>query len=95
MVGRPRKSKLPKQQLLSISTRVSELIGRKKALLDRKDELEKQIYKLETEYLEMGQGTPITTSLDAYLGTRGEKKKYTVNAKDRIFSTLLPKVYRE
>lgn len=93
--GRPRKHKLPKHELLSISKRISDLLAKKKALLDRKDELEKQIYKLETDYLENGQGAPITTSLDAYIGSRGEKKKYLVNAKDRIFSTLLPKVYRE
>lgn len=94
MVRRSRKPKLPKQQLVQLSSRLEELISKKKNLQEQKAELETKIYKLETNFLETGQGFPITTSLDYYLGTRGEKKKYNVNAKDRIFSTLLPKVYR-
>ncbi|KRH93996.1 Histone H4 acetyltransferase, NuA4 complex, Eaf6 protein [Pseudoloma neurophilia] len=93
--NKSKRSKIPKQKLLTISTRLNELLTRRTQLLKEKSELEKNIYKLETEYLELGQGNPITTSLDAYLGTRGEKKKYVVNAKDRLFSTLLPRVYRD
>lgn len=91
----PPKMKLPKQQMIPLSSRISDLLSKRKQLLANKQELEKKIYKLEGEYLEIGQDQPITTTLDAYLGLRGEKKKYTVTAQDRIFSPLLPRVYRD
>lgn len=83
-----------KHQLENIITIYKNLLSRKKELLKKRNSLESQIYKMETEYLENSQGFPITLSLDNYL-QKGEHKKYSVSAKDRIFSSLLPRVYKE
>ncbi|ELA47898.1 hypothetical protein VCUG_00618 [Vavraia culicis subsp. floridensis] len=88
------KPKLSKAALTTLQKQLSTLLERQKQLMKRKNELENEIYKYETEYLESGQGYPLTNTLDFYLGQRHEKKKYVVQAKDRIFSTLLPRIYR-
>ncbi|ELQ75438.1 putative Histone H4 acetyltransferase, NuA4 complex, Eaf6 protein [Trachipleistophora hominis] len=88
------KSKLSKAALLTLQKQLSALLERQKQLIRRKNELDNEIYKYETEYLESGQGYPLTNSLDFYMGQRHEKKKYVVQAKDRVFSALLPRIYR-
>lgn len=89
-----KKEKSSKETLQSIQKELSSLIAKQKDLIKRKNELERDIFKYETDFLETGQGYPVTNTLDHYLGQRQEKKKYTVKTSDRIFSTLLPRIYR-
>lgn len=88
------KPSLTKPAFLTLTKQLTALIARQQELIKQKSKLEGDIYKYETEFLEFGQGFPITNSLDFYLGQKVERKKYVVQAKDRIFSVLLPKVYR-
>ncbi|TBT98013.1 hypothetical protein CWI37_1951p0010 [Hamiltosporidium tvaerminnensis] len=53
---------------------------------------EKEIFRLETLFLDMTQGFPVTKNLDYYLNFKVEKKKGYNKDKDRIFSRNIPRI---
>lgn len=89
-----KRQKMSKNAIFSIQKNLSNLLQKQKDLLKRNSDLETLIYKYETEYLENGQGYPISNSLDSYFEHVSDKNKYVVQNKDRVFSSLLPRVYR-
>jgi hypothetical protein len=71
--------------------------GRLKSALLRKRMLEKEIaayekemFKYETMYLELTQGSPLTKTVEYYVNTRTDKKRYVVDDKMRMFCRSFP-----
>lgn len=52
--------------------------------------LDKEIFKYETLYLEMTQGSSLLKNVEYYVSNRTDKKKHAVDDKARIFSSGFP-----
>lgn len=70
------------------------LIYKKKELEKRIRLLDDDIFKYESAFLELSQGSPITQTIESFINSRIDKKKYNVNDGDRIFSKNFPKSSR-
>lgn len=70
---------------------LDKILEERKATKRRQVELENQMFKLESAYLELAGGSPITKSIEYYLNNRVEKKKTVVDDSARIFATEYPK----
>lgn len=53
--------------------------------------IEKQLFKIENEYLTMTQGNNLFRNLEFYIHTKPEKKKTIINDDDRVFGRDFPK----
>lgn len=71
---------------------LDELVNKKKELEKELKNVNKEIYKYETIFLENSQGFPLTKTLDYYLSNKAVHKKVVVKDSDRIFSKNIPKI---
>jgi hypothetical protein len=51
---------------------------------------EKEMFKYETMYLELTQGSPLTKTVEHYVNPRSDKKKHIVDDKMRMFCKNFP-----
>ena len=70
---------------------LDKILEERKAAKRRQVELENQMFKLESAYLELTAGSSITTSIEYYLNNRSEKKKAVLDDTARVFATEYPK----
>ncbi|CCI73995.1 ECU11_0585 [Encephalitozoon cuniculi GB-M1] len=67
------------------------LLAKRKKLSRQIKAIEKDMFRHETVYLEMTQGSPLTRNVDYYVSNRTEKKKHSVDDKMRMFSRGFPR----
>lgn len=70
--------------------RFKSLLSRRRKIKRQIAALEKDVFKYETLYLELTQGSPLTRNVEYYVSNRTEKKKYTVDDRARMFSKNFP-----
>lgn len=70
--------------------KLEQFIKEKKDLENNKERILSDLYKHETLYLEITQGTPLIKTSEFYVNSRVEKKKVAITEKDRIFSIEYP-----
>ncbi|KAH9410585.1 hypothetical protein HK407_12g17160 [Ordospora pajunii] len=66
------------------------LLAKKKRLKKEIFAIEKEIFRIETAYLEMTQGAPLTKNVDYYTSNRVDKKKPCVDDRMRMFNRNFP-----
>lgn len=72
---------------------IDDLLQQRRKLRNELKVLEKNIFKYETVFLEITQGTPMTKSLEYYSTNKSERKKYVVKDNERMFSRDHPKIH--
>lgn len=71
---------------------IDELINKRKEIEKEIKNIDKEIFKYETIFLESSQGFPLTKTLEYYLNNRNVQKKVVIKDSDRIFSKNIPKI---
>lgn len=72
------------------TAKVEEMIAERNDLSASLSEVENQIFKIESQYLDFSQGNSLFRNLEFYIHTKPEKKKGYNENNDRIFSTGFP-----
>ncbi|KAG5858680.1 hypothetical protein KMI_12g18430 [Encephalitozoon hellem] len=75
-----------------IGKRFKSLLSKRKKLRKQIQSIEKEMFKYETVYLEMTQGSPLTRNVEYYVSNRTDKKKHNVDDRMRIFNKNFPRV---
>lgn len=76
----------------NVRKRFKSLLSKRKKLRKEIQKIEKEMFKYETVYLEISQGSPLTRNVEYYVSNRVDKKKHHVDDKMRIFNKSFPKV---
>lgn len=84
----------PCDTLQTAKRRFRALLTRRKKLRKRVLAVENELFKHETAYLEIAQGSPLTRTVEYYVSNRTEKKKHAIDDKMRIFSRDFPRPSR-
>ena len=71
--------------------KLEKLIEKRNDLKKEMEKVENEMFRLESCYFELTQGTPITNNLDFYIYNKTEKKKSANDSFKRIFGTEFPK----
>ncbi|AHL30168.1 subunit NuA4 of histone acetyltransferase [Encephalitozoon intestinalis ATCC 50506] len=79
---------------LDAKKRFKALLAKRKKLRKQIRTIEREMFRHETVYLEMTQGSPLTKNVEYYVSNRAEKKKYNVDDKMRIFNKNFPRTDR-
>ena len=77
--------------LKTAKKRFKALLARRSRLRRRVQAVEMDLFKHETAYLEMAQGSPLTRTVEYYVSNRAEKKKHGIDDRARIFGRDFPR----
>lgn len=71
--------------------KLDKLLEEARTAKSRTNELENRMFKLETKYIEITNGSPITKNIEFYLNNKAEKKRTSIDDSARIFAVDHPK----